>query len=188
MKDKSRFWFYLNYSLQICQHLNIFTAFDLKKKQKAEKFSKGHLDDWITGIFPSCARERSRDGFRHFSEKIHCQAFVEGWVAVIWGEMWDDFLFWTGCFKTYDICCDLVFPWFSPFASRSRNVQSWPLTSFGDFFLQHREARQQQQHLQVKLVWDEEYPVYRIFHLETRLPNWTKQMKGISELRKMFTL
>ena len=85
MKDKSRFWFYLNYSLQICQHLNIFTAFDLKKKQKAEKFSKGHLDDWITGIFPSCARERSRDGFRHFSEKIHCQAFVEGWVAVICG-------------------------------------------------------------------------------------------------------
>ena len=69
------------------------------------------------------------------------------------GEMWDDFLFWTGCFKTYDICCDLVFPWFSHFASRSRNVQSWPLTSFGDFFLQHREARQQQQHLQISLRW-----------------------------------
>ena len=153
MKDKSRFWFYLNYSLQICQHLNIFTAFDLKKKQKAEKFSKGHLDDWITGIFPSCARERSRDGFRHFSEKIHCQAFVEGWVAVIWGRCGMIFSFGQVASKLMIFVVIYFFPWFSHFASRSRNVQSWPLTSFGDFFLQHREARQQQQHLQIGLRW-----------------------------------
>ena len=36
---------------------------------------------------------------------------------------------------------------FCNLVSRSRKVQSCPLANFGDFFLQHREARQQQQHL-----------------------------------------
>ena len=43
------------------------------------------------------------------------------------------------------IYCHMVL--FCNLVSRSRKVQSCPLANFGDFFLQHREATQQQQHL-----------------------------------------
>ena len=86
---------------------------------------ESHLYDRITGVFPCCARRRGRNRLCHFSENK--------WKNQIW-------FFWLD-----SIYCHMVL--FCNLVSRSRKVQSCPLANFGDFFLQHREATQQQQHL-----------------------------------------
>ena len=86
---------------------------------------ESHLYDRITGVFPCCARRRGRNRLCHFSENK--------WKNQIW-------FFWLD-----SIYCHMVL--FCHLVSRSRKVQSCPLANFGDFFLQHREATQQQQHL-----------------------------------------